>query len=107
MKRLRLGKIPIKHCLFLIQLLGCLLLILLYQKNLNSEKKNFPSHKSLTKEDTGSLIKDNFDKYEVFMAAGGDGTVHTVATELVGSKRFLEYCHWVRETDLQRNLDLK
>jgi YegS/Rv2252/BmrU family lipid kinase len=43
----------------------------------------------MTKEDTGSLIKQNFNKYEVFVAAGGDGTVHTVAEQLVGSNKIL------------------
>jgi len=53
-------------------------------KELELRKKELTFCKTLTKEDTGSLIKDNFNKYEVFVAAGGDGTVHTVATELVG-----------------------
>jgi diacylglycerol kinase (ATP) len=58
-------------------------------KELELRKSQLSFCKSMTKEDTGSLIKQNFDKYEVFVAAGGDGTVHTVASELVGSNKIL------------------
>jgi Sphingosine kinase and enzymes related to eukaryotic diacylglycerol kinase len=58
-------------------------------KDLEHRKKELSCYKSLTKEDTLSLIKKNFNKYEVFVAAGGDGTVHTVASELVGSNKIL------------------
>jgi YegS/Rv2252/BmrU family lipid kinase len=58
-------------------------------KDLDRHKRELSCHKSLSKEDTGSLIKQNFDKHEVFVAAGGDGTVHTVATELVNSNKIL------------------
>jgi diacylglycerol kinase (ATP) len=58
-------------------------------KELEIRKKELSFCKSLTKEDTGSLIRENFDKYEIFVAAGGDGTVHTVATELVGTNKIL------------------
>ena len=58
-------------------------------KDLERRKSELSCFKSITKEDTGSLIKQNFNKYEVFIAAGGDGTVHTVATELVGSNKIL------------------
>ena len=53
-------------------------------KELDLRKNELSCCKSLTKEDTGSLIKQNFDKYDVFVAAGGDGTVHTVADRVGG-----------------------
>ena len=58
-------------------------------KELELRKNQLSFCKSMNKEDTGSLIKKNFNKYEVFIAAGGDGTVHTVASELVGTDKIL------------------
>jgi len=58
-------------------------------RDLDRRKNELSYYKSLTKEDTDSLIKQNFDKYNVFIAAGGDGTVHTVATQLVNSHKVL------------------
>jgi len=58
-------------------------------KELELRKNQLSFCKSMNKEDTGCLIKQNFNKYEVFIAAGGDGTVHTVANELVGTDKIL------------------
>jgi diacylglycerol kinase (ATP) len=58
-------------------------------KDLDRRKKDLVCLKSFTITDTGSLIKDNLNHHNVFVAAGGDGTVHTVATELVGSDKIL------------------
>jgi YegS/Rv2252/BmrU family lipid kinase len=58
-------------------------------KELELRKHQLSFCKSLNKSDTGCLIKQNFAKYDVFIAAGGDGTVHTVASELVGTEKIL------------------
>ncbi|MGE5458772.1 MAG: diacylglycerol/lipid kinase family protein [Methanococcaceae archaeon] len=51
--------------------------------------KNITYVKSKSIPDTDEILKKNFDNYEVFIAAGGDGTVHSVATKLVGSEKML------------------
>ena len=58
-------------------------------KELNRRKHELSYYKSLSIDESGTLIKQNFDKYDVFVAAGGDGTVHTVATKLIGSDKIL------------------
>lgn len=52
-------------------------------------RKNLSYVKSKSINDTKLLLENNFDKYDVFVAAGGDGTVHSVATKLIGSKKIL------------------
>ena len=58
-------------------------------KELKRRKNELAFHKSLSIDESGYLIKKNFDRYDVFIAAGGDGTVHTVASQLIGSGKSL------------------
>ena len=56
---------------------------------LDMRKDELSAVKSHSKADTENLIKQNYDNHTVFVAAGGDGTVHSVATQLVGSDKIL------------------
>jgi diacylglycerol kinase (ATP) len=58
-------------------------------KELQRRHDELSYFKSLSIDESGTLIRQNFDKYDVFVAAGGDGTVHTVACQLVGSGKIL------------------
>lgn len=58
-------------------------------KDIERRKEEITSCKSLSKTDTPPIIKENFDNFDIFIAAGGDGTVHSVATELVNTDKVL------------------
>jgi len=52
-------------------------------------RKKVSCVKSMSIEDTKTILNQNFDKYNIFIAAGGDCTVHSVATMLIGSDKIL------------------
>ena len=52
-------------------------------------RSNISYIKSKSINDTKDILNENFDNYDVFVAAGGDGTVHSVATRLIGSQKML------------------
>jgi YegS/Rv2252/BmrU family lipid kinase len=56
-------------------------------KDLDRRKNELSLCKSLSKTNTGTIVRQSFDKHDVFIAAGGDGTVHSVAVELVGTNK--------------------
>lgn len=58
-------------------------------KELQRRKKDLTCLKSLNIDETGVLINENLNNHDIFIAAGGDGTVHTVATKLVGGEKIL------------------
>ncbi len=58
-------------------------------KILDFYKSDLTCIKSTRIEDTDMLIRENFDKFDFFIAAGGDGTVHSVARELTGTGKIL------------------
>jgi diacylglycerol kinase (ATP) len=58
-------------------------------KDLDRRKHDLKCLKSLNIDHTEVLIKENIDNHNVFIAVGGDGTVHSVATELVGRDKIL------------------
>jgi diacylglycerol kinase (ATP) len=60
---------------------------LIIPKMLEIRKNELSCFKSLSIDESGTHIKQSFDKYDIFIAAGGDGTVRTVAAELVGSQK--------------------
>ena len=62
---------------------------LIISKELQRRKNELSCFKSLSIDESGSHIKQSFNKFDVFIAAGGDGTVRSVASELVGSKKIL------------------
>jgi diacylglycerol kinase (ATP) len=68
---------------------GILPVNLIISKELNRRRHELSCYKSLSIDESGNLIRQNFDKYDFFIAAGGDGTVRTVASRLIGTDKVL------------------
>jgi diacylglycerol kinase (ATP) len=80
----------IKRSLFILNpSAGVIPIKLILSKELLRRKNELATFKSLSIDESGSHIKQSFDKYDIFVAAGGDGTVRSVASELVGSNKIL------------------
>lgn len=80
----------VKRSLFILNpSAGILPVKLIISKELQRRKNDLATFKSLSIDESGSHIKQSFDKYDTFIAAGGDGTVRSVATELVGTGKVL------------------
>ena len=62
---------------------------IIISEELKRRKNELSYFKSLSIDDSGSRIKKSFDNYDIFVAAGGDGTVRSVASELIGTNKIL------------------
>jgi len=58
-------------------------------KELQRRKHALSYFKSLSIDESGSHIRQSFDRFDLFIAAGGDGTVRSVASQLVGTDKVL------------------
>lgn len=52
-------------------------------------RKNITCIRSASVSDTERILDINLSKYDIFVAAGGDGTVHSVASKLIGTDKVL------------------
>ena len=68
---------------------GAIPVKLILSEELKRRKNQLEYFKSLSIDESGIRIKQSFEKYDVFIAAGGDGTVRSVASELIGTKKIL------------------
>lgn len=83
-----MGSKEVKRSLFILNPnAGVIPAKIIIPKMLEIRKNELSCFKSLSIDESGSHIKQSFDKYDVFIAAGGDGTVRTVASELVGTPK--------------------
>ena len=80
----------IKRSLFILNPhAGVIPVKLIMSEEIRRRKNRLSYFKSLSIDESGSYIKQSFDKYDVFVAAGGDGTVRSVASEIIGTGKIL------------------
>lgn len=80
----------VKRSLFILNpSAGVLPVNIIISKELQRRKHDLSYFKSLSIDESGNHIKQSFDKFDIFVAAGGDGTVRSVASELVGTNKVL------------------
>lgn len=68
---------------------GVLPVNIIVSKDLDRRKDYLVCMRTYDISDTRTLIEQNSGKHKVIVAAGGDGTVHSVASHLVGSDKIL------------------
>ena len=80
----------VKRSLFILNpYAGVLAVNRIISKDLQRRKNDLSCFSSLSIDESGNHIKQSFDKFDIFVAAGGDGTVRSVASELVGTNKVL------------------
>ena len=80
----------IKRSLFILNPhAGVIPVKLILSEELRRRKNQLSYFRSLSIDESGSLIKQSFDNYDVFVAAGGDGTVRSVASQIIGTEKVL------------------
>lgn len=82
------GNLRVKRSLFILNPhAGIIPARFIITKKLELRKKQLSWFKTLSIDESGSLIRNSFDNYDFFIAAGGDGTVRSVASELIGTNK--------------------
>ncbi|MBN1108100.1 MAG: NAD(+)/NADH kinase [Bacteroidales bacterium] len=81
---------PVKRSLFILNpAAGIMPVKLILTAELRRRRNELATFKSLSIDESGTRIRTAFDDYDFFVAAGGDGTVRTVASQLVGTDKVL------------------